>query len=82
MTSVKTDDRAKTMSMIIEGIRGDAAQIAIDVGPTKILGEKGLQDFTEAITQHAASFRGADVGGGNSKSSMTLSTCRPRSEAT
>eukprot|EP00973_Karenia_brevis_P092636 12413375-Karenia_brevis.AAC.1 len=52
MTSAKTEDRAKTMGMIIEGLRGDAGQIAIDLGPTKILGEKGLDDLTKAIRQH------------------------------
>eukprot|EP00973_Karenia_brevis_P015812 2164260-Karenia_brevis.AAC.1 len=38
--------------MIVEGLRGEAAQIAIDIGSTKILGENGFKLLKDALRQH------------------------------
>ena len=39
----------KEMSKVVDGLRGDAAQIAIDLGTSKILGATGLTDLIEAM---------------------------------
>ena len=35
--STQMDDRSRTMSMIVEGLRGDAALIAMDIGQEDLL---------------------------------------------
>ena len=47
--SSKEEDLPKQMSMVVDGLRGDAAQIAIDLGTSKILGATGLKDLVDAM---------------------------------
>ena len=47
--SSKEEDLPKQMSMVVDGLRGDAAQIAIDLGTSKILGSTGLKDLVDAM---------------------------------
>ena len=47
--AAKKEDQAKVMADIIEGLRGDASDIAKDIGVDKLLAEKGLELLTEAL---------------------------------
>ena len=50
--AAKVEDRTRVMSQIIDGLRGDAADIARDIGDEQILKEDGLTVLTEALRQH------------------------------
>ena len=52
MDSCKAEDKKKSMSMIVVGLRGEAAQTAMDLGIETILSEYGLKKLTEAIRGH------------------------------
>ena len=50
--AAKEDDKARVMSQIVEGLRGDAADIVRDIGAEDILKEDGLTVLTEALRKH------------------------------
>ena len=50
--AAKTEDKARVMSQIVEGLRYDASDIARDLGTDKLLGEDGLTALTEALRKH------------------------------
>ena len=50
--AAKTDDKKTVMSQIIEGLRGDASDIAMDIGTEALLKEDGLTVLTEALSKH------------------------------
>ena len=45
----KEEDRLKTMSTIIEGLRGEAAQVAMDLGLEALEGKEALDKLLEAM---------------------------------
>ena len=50
--AAKEDDKARVMSQIVEGLRGDAADIVRDIGAEEILKADGLTVLTEALRKH------------------------------
>ena len=50
--AVKEDDKARFMSQIVEGLRGDAADIVRDIGAEEILKAGGLTVLMEAVRKH------------------------------
>ena len=50
--AAKEADRTRVMSQIVEGLRGDAADIVRDVGAEEILMADGLTVLTEALRKH------------------------------
>ena len=50
--AAKTEDKARVMSQIVEGLRYDASDIARDLGTAKLLGEDGLTVLLEALRKH------------------------------
>ena len=49
MSSQKEEDMPKTMSMIIDALRGDAAQIAMDIGTKELLKKDGFEKLDKRI---------------------------------
>ena len=47
--AAKEDDKARVMSQIVEGLRGDAADIVRDMGAEEILKVEGLTVLAEAL---------------------------------
>ena len=50
--STKIDDKLKTMSMIIEGLRGEAAQVAMDLGIEVLENKDALEQLHDAMKNH------------------------------
>ena len=50
--AAKDNDKARVMSQIVEGLRGDAADIVRDFGAEDILKADGLTVLTEALKKH------------------------------
>ena len=50
--AAKEDDKTRVMAQIVEGLRGDAADIVRDIGADAILGTDGLTVVTEALRKH------------------------------
>ena len=48
-TAAEKKDQPGVMSKIIEGLRGDAQNIAKDIGVTDLLADDGYQKLTEAL---------------------------------
>ena len=49
MSSQKEEDMPKTMSMIIDALRGDAAQIAMDIGTEELLKKVASPSWTRGL---------------------------------
>ena len=52
MKATNDDDINKTMSQIVESLRGEAAMIAMDVGLTELMKPTGLEQLVEAMKKH------------------------------
>ena len=50
--SAEAKDKPKMMNMVIEGLRGEAASVSMDLGMEELLGEKGIDTLTQAMTKH------------------------------
>ena len=50
--STKDEDKPKTINMIIESLRGEAALVAMDLGETKLMAEDGFKDLINAMRDH------------------------------
>ena len=53
-SSAREEDKPMTMTMITEGLRGDATLIAIDLGHEELLKETGMEKLIEAMSKHVA----------------------------
>jgi len=49
-TSSKAEDRGRTMNNIIEGLRGEAANVAMDLGMIELLKDDGMNKLVMAMT--------------------------------
>ena len=59
--AAKAEDKSRVMSQIIEGLRGDAADIVRDIGVTDVLKEDGLTVLTEALRKHVYPKKAAEA---------------------
>ena len=47
--SAKEDDKPKMMNMVIEGLRGEAALVAMDLGKDALIGAGGMDSLINAM---------------------------------
>ena len=59
--AAKAEDKSRVMSQIVEGLRGDAADIVRDIGAEDILKEDGLTVLTEALRKHVFPKKAAEA---------------------
>ena len=59
--AAKAEDKSRVMSQIIEGLRGDAADIVRDIGVVDVLKEDGLTVLTEALRKHVYPKKAAEA---------------------
>ena len=52
MRAAKDEDIKKTMSQVVDSLRGEAAMIAMDVGLTDLMKPSGLEELVEAMKKH------------------------------
>ena len=60
-SAAKAEDKSRVMSQIIEGLRGDAADIVRDIGVVDVLKEDGLTVLTEALRKHVYPKKAAEA---------------------
>ena len=59
--AAKADDRNKVMASIIEGLRSEAADIAMDLGTEELLKTAGLTVLTDALRNHVVTKKEAEA---------------------
>ena len=52
--SCKEEDHQKTMNMVGEGLRGEAALVAMDLGMEELLRQDGMETLINAMRAHAS----------------------------
>ena len=50
--SCKEADQQKTMNMVVEGLRGEAAQVAMDIGMEELLRQDGMETLINTMRDH------------------------------
>ena len=60
--AAKEEEKAIVMSQIVQGLRGDAADIVRDIGAEEMLKAEGLIVLTEALREHVFPKKQAEAG--------------------
>ena len=50
--ATEEEDKAKTMNMVPENLRGEAALVAMDLGSATLMANDGFKDLVNAVRKH------------------------------